>query len=113
MKKNIMSLIILTLAVFVTACEMPVKKEEPVVEPEVEVVLFESEFGESIIAKSDDLFFGESEYLAVDLDGDMNIEEFHLGRNVAKSKAQVKGNVNTKILVKSTNVERQLRESYF
>lgn len=112
MKKIILFTIITAFALGLTACELPGQKKEVVEEPKVEVVFFEAEHAESIIAKGDELFFGDSKYLSTDLDGDRNTEELQLGRNVGKSYAQVKGNVNTKIVVKSESGERQLRESY-
>ena len=95
-----------------TACDLPGKEPEVAEVPKENVVLFETKYGESIIAKGEELFFGDAKYLATDLDGDRNIEELQLGRNVGKSYAQVKGNVNTKIVVNSASGERQLRESY-
>ncbi len=112
MKKVFLLTLVFVFAISFTACEPPVEKAEVVEEPELSVVLFESEYGESIIAKGEELFFGDSKYLATDLDGDRNTEELQLGRNVGKSYAQVKGNVNTKIVVNSASGERQLRESY-
>lgn len=112
MKKIFLLMLVFVFAISFTACELPGEKPVVVEEPKINVVLFESEHGESIIAKGEELFFGDSKYLATDLDGDRNIEELQLGRNVGKSYAQVKGNVNTKIVVNSTSGERQLRESY-
>lgn len=112
MKKIFLFMIILSLTLNITACKLPGEEPEVVEEPKVEVVLFEAEHAESIIAKGEDLFFGDAKYLSTDLDGDRNTEELQLGRNVGKSYAQVKGNVNTKIVVKSASSERQLRESY-
>ncbi len=112
MKKIFLFVIISALALSLCACELPWEKEEVVEEPKVEVVLFEAEHAESIIAKGEELFFGDAKYLSTDLDGDRNTEELQLGRNVGKSYAQIKGNVNTKIVVKSASGERQLRESY-
>ena len=112
MKKIIILTIILSFALCLTACDVPWEKEEVVEAPKAEVVLFESAHGESIIAKGDELFFGDAKYLQVDLNGDGDTEELQLGRNLGKSYAQVKGNVNTKIVVKSGETERQLRESY-
>lgn len=112
MKKLFLFMIIMVLSISLTACDIPWEEEEVVEEPKVEVVFFEGDHAESIIAKGEDLFFGDAKYLSTDLDGDRNTEELQLGRNVGKSYAQVKGNVNTKIVVKSKSGERQLRESY-
>lgn len=112
MKKIILFTIILSFTLCLSACSVPWEKEEVVEEPKVEIVLFDSAHGESIIAKGEELFFGDAKYLQTDLDGDGNTEELQLGRNLGKSYAQVKGNVNTRILVKANEAERQLRESY-
>ena len=87
MKKIILLTIILSFALCLTACGVPWEKEEVVEEPKVEIVLFDSAHGESIIAKGEELFFGDAKYLQTDLDGDGNIEELQLGRNLGKSYA--------------------------